>query len=261
MRRASSKGRRSAIATLAAFLITAVGGAQSQELETIAKAYKIQIVTANPSFPVKTMYGMIDGKGAEQKALDDYSTLFASEFTLYPPDFVKRSQLRRVVLSSELSFAGQRRNAIPDYEHNTLYLDVSRGTYSKPYLRKVIHHEFFHIVDYRDDGSVYSDPRWESLNPPQFRYGSGGRRAQDLQQTSVLTDKFPGFLNHYSTTGVEEDKAELLANLIVDPEYVEGRARMDRLLGAKVERLKELLVSFSPDMNDAFWAKIRTTKR
>lgn len=263
-REPSTRRRRWAIATLAAFLITATAaaaGAQSPELEKIAKAYRIQIVTANPSFPVKSTHGIIDGRGADQKALDDYATLFASEFTLYPPDFVKRSQLRRVVLSSDLSFAGQRRNAIPDYEHNTLYLDVSRGTYSKPYLRKVIHHEFFHIVDWRDDGAVYSDPHWASLNPSQFRYGSGGRSAQDLKTTSVLTDRFPGFLNHYSTTGVEEDKAEVLANLIVDPAYVGSRAAKDPVVMAKVKRMRELLATFSPDMNDAFWERVRTAKR
>ena len=109
-----------------------------------------------------------------------------------------------MVLCKELSFAGQRRNAIPDCEHETLYLDVSRGSYSKTYLRGVIHHEFFHIIDFRDDGSVYQDKRWKALNPEKFRYGSGGRTVQDLAKTSVLTDKYPGFLNHYSTTGVEE---------------------------------------------------------
>ncbi len=62
-----------------------------------------------------------------------------------------------VVRARELTFAGQRRNAIPDFEHDTLYLDVSRGAYSKSYFRKVIHHEFFHIIDYRDDGSLYND--------------------------------------------------------------------------------------------------------
>lgn len=258
----------SAILLLAAFLPTGVAGAQNEvsadalgDLRTIAKVYRLEIVTANVQFPVQTTHGTIDGTSAERQALETYASLFVSEFTLYPPDLVRRSQLKRVVLSSELSFGGQRRNAIPDYEHHTLYLDVSRGTYSTSYLRKVIHHEFFHILDYLDDGSVYSDKRWESLNPPAFKYGSGGRTAQDLLQTSVLTDKVSGFVNHYSTTGVEEDKAELLANMIVNPAYVEDRARTDRVLHAKVARLRELLVSFCPDMNSAFWEKVRKMKR
>jgi hypothetical protein len=231
------------------------------ELEKIAKAYKVEIVTADPSFPVKTTHGTIDGKGTYKQDLKEYTSLFAPEFTLYPADLVKRSQLKRVVFCNELSFAGQRRNAIPDFEHDTLYIDVSRGKYSKSYLRKVIHHEFFHIIDLRDDGSLYKDERWEALNPADFKYGNGGRNAQDLMQTSLLTDKFPGFLNHYSTTGVEEDKAEIFANLIVDPAYVDARAKKDRVLKAKVQRMNELLMSFCPSMNDQFWEKVRNVKR
>lgn len=231
------------------------------ELEKMAKVYRIEIVTADTRFPVKTTHGKIDGNSADKKALESYTALFAPEFGLYPPDLVKKSQLKRVVLCKDLSFADQRRNAIPDYEHDTLYLDVGRGTYSKPYLRKVIHHEFFHIIDYRDDGSVYTDERWSALNPAKFQYGNGGQNAQALRETSVLTDKFPGFLNHYSTTGVEEDKAEVFANLIIEPAYVEDRAKTDPVLKAKIQRMKELLIKFCPEMKDAFWEKVKEIQR
>lgn len=231
------------------------------ELEKIAATYKIDIVTADVGLPVKTFHGLIDGKSSGTRELAAYARLFAAEWALYPPDFIKRSQLTRVVLCTELTFAGQRRNAVPDFEHNVLYLDVARGTYSRPYLRKVIHHEFFHIVDLRDDSNLYQDERWEGLNRADFKYGSGGKNAQGLAQTSVLTDKYPGFLNHYSTTGVEEDKAEVFANLIVDPGYVEDRARKDRVLEAKIKRMRKLLADFCPDLNDDFWEKVRTRKR
>jgi hypothetical protein len=238
------------------------------ELGKIAKKYQIEIITADPHFPVKTTYGKIDGKSADRKELESYAGLFAPEFTLYPPSLVARTTLKRIVFCSELSFAGQRRNAIPDFEHDTLYLDVSRGSYSKPYLRTVIHHEYFHIIDYRfhlsvykDDGNLYKDDRWDALKPKDFKYGSGGKNAQDISTTSVLTDKYPGFLNHYSTTAVEEDKAEIFAHLIVDPAHVEERAKKDRVIKAKVDRMKEVLVSFCPDMNDEFWKKARALKR
>lgn len=262
-------GARPPVAILAFFLLLPdPAGARDEvpadalaELGKIAKAYEIEIVAADPLFPVRTTHGMIAGKAAGGDELRDYIRLFAPEFGLYPRELVRRSRLKRVVLCGELSFAGQRRNAIPDYEHDTLYLDVSRGAYSRPYLRKVIHHEFFHIIDFRDDGSVYQDERWVALNPAKFQYGSGGRDAQDLNETSVLTDKFPGFLNHYSTTAVEEDKAELFANLIVETAYVEGRAKEDRILAAKVEGMRELLSKFCPEMDGSFWQAARKMKR
>jgi hypothetical protein len=231
------------------------------ELEKLAKAYKIEIVATDAKFPVKCSYGTIDGKAADRKAVEAYAALFVPEFNLYPPDLIKRSKLTRVVLCTDLTFADQRRNAIPDFEHETLYLDVACGASNKPYMRKVIHHEFYHVIDLRDDGHLYKDERWAGLNPADFKYGTGGKNAQGVSDTSTLTDKYPGFLNHYSTTGVEEDKAEVFANLVVDAAYVAERAKKDRVLTAKVERMKELMTKFCPDVKEAFWEKAAKLKR
>lgn len=228
-----------------------------ERLKTLGVSYDIQVLTDDLLFPVRTTHGPIDGKKASDEDMKAYVEIFLSEFALYPKELVKRSRLKRVVLCSELSFAGQRRNAIPDFEHDTLYLDVSRGSYNKKYMRKVVHHEFFHIIDFRDDGLLYQDERWGLLNPDKFKYGDGGKNAQSLSETSVLTDKFPGFLNHYSTTGVEEDKAEVFANMIVEPRHVEDKTRKDPVFDNKVHAMKELLSSFCVQMDKQFWERVR----
>ena len=230
-------------------------------LVAIAKSYEIEIVVANPRFPVRTVHGRIDGRGVGIKALSPYTDLFITEFQLYPIDMIKKAKLKRVVLCEELAYDGQARAAIPDFEHDTLYLDVERGGNNNSYQRAVLHHEFFHIIDYRDDGDVYNDKLWEPLNTSGFKYGDGGRKAQDIQTTSILTDKFPGFLNHYSTTGVEEDKAELFAHLIIRSAYVEERANKDAVIKTKVARLREMMSRFCPDMNDKFWTKVGQFQR
>jgi hypothetical protein len=232
-----------------------------QRLATLARSLGIEIVADHPTFPVQTAHGRIDGQRANQSEIDAYGPLFVSEFTLYPSSLVSRSRLERVVLCTELSFAGQRRNGVPDYERNTLYLDVSRGGYDQIYLRKVIHHEYFHIIDYNDDWSVNEDRRWASLNPARFKYAGGGSGAQESPQTSVLTNRFPGFLNHYSTTAVEEDKAEVFANLVVGHATVDDRAKTDPVLSAKVSLMKDVLSAFCPDIDDAFWKRAGMTER
>jgi hypothetical protein len=73
--------------------------------------------------------------------------------------------------------------------------------------------------------------------------------------SSVLTDRWPGFLNSYSKTGVEEDKAEMYANLVVEPAYVERRAQTDAVVRAKVAAIKRLMVRFSPNADDHIWAR------
>jgi len=258
----------SVIFILVAAILASVAGVQREasgdtlkQLKNLATAFQIEVVTTHARFPIKSRYGMIDGQRADGEELERYASLFVSEFSLYPPTLMQRTRLRRVVLCEKLSFGGQRRNAIPDFEHNTLYLEVSRGNYSERYMRGVIHHEFFHIIDYAADGRVYQDNRWQALNPAKFKYGRGGRNAQNRSTTSVLTDKYPGFLNHYSTTGVEEDKAEVFANMIVNPAYVERRTKKDGVVKAKVRLMKDLLVRFCPDMNERFWEKAGKIKR
>jgi hypothetical protein len=221
-------------------------------LTALAAKFNIQIATRD----VQPRDRRIHAAACDTDELARYESLFAEEFGLYPPDVIRRVGLERVVLCKGLSYAGQARGAVPDFGSNTLYLDAVRGGWDPTYLRKVIHHDFFHMIDYRDDGSLYADKEWESLNPRGFHYGNGGANAQGDSQSSLLTDRYPGFLNSYSKTGVEEDKAEIFANLVVEPNYVERRARTDPVLRAKVSALKRRMVQFSPEADDGFWSRI-----
>jgi hypothetical protein len=236
-------------------------GPFADALAGVANSHRIEIVHQAPSFPAKTAWGPITGAKATSKHLEGYAKIFAREFSLLPPSLIAKAKLKRVVLCEDLAFAGQPRNAVPDWEHDDLYLDVSRGAYAPRYLAAVIHHEFFHIVDFRDDGLVYRDDAWSALNPAGFKYGSGGKNWQSDKSTTAFTTKHPGFLTHYSTTGVEEDKAELYAHMIVNFAYVDGRAKTDPVLRTKVTRMKALLFSFCPDMNDEFWKKVEKMER
>lgn len=227
---------------------SARGGAAEKAAE-IAKKYQLTIVTGATEFP----RGKINGRDAGAPAVDAYLKIFREEWNLYPVELVARTGLKRIILCEGLSFDGQLRAAIPDFPHDDLYLDVSRGSYSASYVRKVLHHEFFHVIDWKDDGALYSDPSWCRLNPDGFAYGRGGAAVQGDSTVSLLDDSVPGFLNKYSRAGVEEDKAELFANLVVNPSEVEKRLDSDRVLERKVERLKALLKTFSPTMDRTFW--------
>jgi hypothetical protein len=230
---------------------------------TVAKfeqAYDIEIVHRSPTFPVRTSHGSIHGVAASDDAVENYAKLFATEFSLYPPELVRKTGLKRVVFCAELHFADQRRTAIPDFEHSSLYLDIERAAGDTVYVLKVLHHEYYHMIDYADDRLVYEDREWAALNAADFRYGTGGRSVQDQSDTSVLTDRYPGFLNHYSTTGVEEDKAELFANLMVDPAHVYRRMESDPVLTNKVRRLKLTLEQYCDRVDEKFWERV-TAKR
>ncbi len=233
----------------------------SPNLPAFGKHYRIDIVSQSVRFPVKTTHGDITGSEAPARDAGSYASLFVCEWSMYPRELVKKTGLRCVVFCKDLSFAGQPRTAIPDFEHDTLYLDVTRGRHDENYVRKVIHHEFFHIVDLKDDGRVYEDERWGRLNPPGFRYGPGGAKFQNDPTATTTGKDLPGFMNRYATAGVEEDKAEMFAHMMVEPQRVAARIEADKYVRAKVERMREIMAAFSPQAGDDFWTAVIKAER
>jgi hypothetical protein len=229
-------------------------------LAEIMSDYQVELVLFDLPFPVTTSSREITGERASNTELESYARLFAREFALYPPDLVKRSKLRRVVFCEHLSTGGPRIGGVWDPEHETIYLDVGVAAGDKSRARNTIHHEFYHAID-SHRGTFDQDDRWEMLNPPGFKYGGGGHTAWHQPKTLMPTDKYPGFLNHYSTTAVGEDKAELFAHLVTSYAYVEQRAWADPVLRAKAQRMKELLADFCPEVNERFWKKAKALKR
>ncbi|MGV3719531.1 MAG: hypothetical protein ACO1SX_01365 [Actinomycetota bacterium] len=232
-------------------------------MSKLRQRYGLEVLTASAPFPVETQHGRIEGADAAPADVESYLRILGPEWCLYPPALIRRTGLRRIILCRDLSFAGQKRTAIPDFEHQDLYFDVARGRKNAEYVRKVIHHEYYHLIDWRDDGRLYADELWTALNAPGFRYGSGGANAQDDSRGSVLDDSLAGVLNRYSATGVEEDKAEVFANLLVSPVYVAERCRKDPVLHFKVQRMKLLMWRFVPELDLEFWSRaeqlVRTT--
>lgn len=243
--------------TAALFLLLALpAAAQELTLDQWCRKHEIRLVTdPKDLYPLRTSHGFITGAPAPERTLNAYRELLVAELLKYPRAFVRKIGLERIVLADALAFDGQKRAAVPDFEHRTLHLDPREGSYSKLYQQTVIHHEIFHIVDWRDDGELYEDREWRKLNPDGFKYGDGGRNARGNDQWQ-LDDSLVGFLNKYSMSGVEEDKAEIYSNLLVRPATVRARAQGDRFLARKVERMKELLRAFCPELDSAFWKSL-----
>lgn len=235
--------------------------AQSRSFDDLARKYSIEIVTQGEPFPVRNFHGPISGTDATVAALEKYRPWFVSEFDLYPPALIRKVGLKRIVLCSDLAFDGQLRNAVPDFEHDTLYLEVVRGDYDPIYMRRVIHHDFFHIVDWKNDFMLMQDAAWCRLNADGFHYGIGGAAAQDDNQAGLLDPQLPGFLNRYSQTAVEEDKAEIFSILIVQRQHILDRAAQDRILDAKMQRMQRSLQDFCPEMNERFWERAQQISR
>jgi len=221
-----------------------------QEAIQLGQKYGLLVALSSPAlpaFPVTIPHGQISGEEADHQNVESYWPRFRAEWELYPSGFVKQTKLKRIILCENLAFENQLRTAIPDFEHHDLYIDVSRGHDNQLYVREVIHHEFFHIIDYCLDHLTRDDDEWTDLNPRGFMYGGGGQFYQNRSGTSVFSNNYPGFINEYSTSGLAEDKAEIFANMVVNRTGL-SIFNGDNIVQKKMKKMKELLKRFYPQL-------------
>jgi hypothetical protein len=110
------------------------------------------------------------------------------------------------------------------------------------------------MMDDRFSKDRNRDRAWTSLNPPGTRYGAGGA-AMQTSGVGRLRDDLPGFLTLYSTSMVEEDKAEVFAHTLGSWSFVQARVAADPVIAAKVARMQEMVRQFDPQMDAAWWQR------
>lgn len=237
------------------------------QVEQLERNYQVKMVFDQKDFPKQTPGSYrIQGQQASLKALKEYLPMFLHEWRLYPPALVTSTRLKYIVFGAnfKLPLETRGRNAIPDYYHDAMYYDVRlslTGELYRKYLLEIVHHEFFHFIDFKDDGEVYEDKVWKKLNPPGFKYGRGGYSVQSDSTQGYVTDKIPGFISRYATSGVEEDKAEVFRSMLVNLREMEARAESDLVLSNKIARMKTLLYTFCPEMDEPYWQRLRELGR
>jgi hypothetical protein len=240
-------------------LLAAGGVAGSVLFNELKQDYQdrggVELTAGHEPFPVALAAGTVAGKNVPNSDIDIYLFLFRKEFGKYPGDLFGLAGLKRVVFCRELSLNGQARAALGDTENGTLYIDVRSGTYSETYRRKVIHHEFYHLIDAASRDNP-GDADWVAMNPPNFSYGSEGAGGPGDNKSAQITNPVPGFVNAYSLLALVEDKAEIFANLMVNDLKVRLLLKKDGILQAKVKRLKEDLQGLDPKLDEAFWTKV-----
>ena len=196
-------------------------------------------------------YATIDSRF--DPALADYLAVFEQEFSKMPKGLIRLSGLRTVVFVSNLTMAGQSRAAVPDYDNEVLYYDVSlRGS---QHARRVVHHEFYHMLEQQLYGSVYyKDPHWGALNAPGFVYGNGGA-SERRRSLAAYNHPYPGFINGYAMSGLEEDKAEIWTILWLDSNWqqVYPMLKDDCILVAKINYMMAQMAAKSDALPVDFW--------
>ncbi len=184
-------------------------------------------LVATTAFRVSLSEGRLSG-GAAPSELSLWP-LLEEELSRYPRGVLSRAGLRFVLLCSGLSQEDNPIASLPNFE-STLLLDVDS---SPAFLRRLIHHEVFHFLDFADDLKLKEDESWARLNDRFFTYGMGGRYAR-APSGAVLGSGGPGFFSEYARSALEEDKAEVFSFVMSDVAAAKELTRDDHVLRAKV---------------------------
>ncbi|TAF64821.1 MAG: hypothetical protein EAZ55_10490 [Cytophagales bacterium] len=186
---------------------------------------------------------------AEVATIEDYEKLltylqlFKEEWQKYTPSYIKKTGVKEIVFCKSVAYNGQRRAAIPDCYKEILYYDFLLGNHNPTYQRHVVHHEYYHMIEEQRFGNTYyKDPQWAAFNEPTFQYGAGGASQRGSNQYP-MTHPQKGFINLYSTAGLEEDKAEIYAMLFTESERAKVMPWLaeDDILRKKVDYMQKTI--------------------
>jgi hypothetical protein len=223
-------------------------GEVKEAADALLASSGVELLVAMRGFELPLPNGVVSGDAGPEEATAAAAALVARELARLPAGFLAAARLRRVVLVGGLREGRAPIPSLPNYK-GTLLLDVVG---SPRYLERLLHHEVFHFADLADDDTVVADPAWAALNPPDFRYGRGGRSMREPDAGAL--DAAPiGFPSRYATSALEEDKAEVFALLMAAPAELDTRLAGDPVLAEKVARVRELTAALSPEMDARFW--------
>jgi hypothetical protein len=212
----------------------------------------VELLAASRAFRLDLLTGPLTGSPPDEATVRAVSELVRAELSRYPRAFFGASRLRRVILCADLHEGSLAIPSLPNY-HATLLLDVGS---SSEFLKRLLHHELFHFVDYADDDQLQRDPEWEKLNDHFFSYGSGGRFLREPGSARFEPDG-RGFVSKYSRSALEEDKAEIFAFLMTKPRAMAELAERDRVVATKILRVKSQVIRLLPALDERFWTTLR----
>tara|TARA_B110000438_G_C15605508_1_gene559948 strand:+ start:117 stop:851 length:735 start_codon:yes stop_codon:yes gene_type:complete len=162
----------------------------------------------------------------------------------YSYSFLKKINLKYIVLCENLSISGINTAGIPDNVMKTLILDIK---FDKNYFERVIHHEVFHIINdqYKE---IFNSEEWNKINEKSFKYTLCSTCSN--KTGLYIYKKTNGFLTEYSKSTASEDMAEIFSHLIFNKEIVEKKINNDPILKQKVLFIKKII--FKIDSNFIF---------
>ena len=171
---------------------------------------------------------------SDQKTYDEKYQIISKNLNKYSKEFLRKINLRYIVMCENLSISGINTAGIPDHVMKTLIIDLK---FNKKYFERVLHHELFHIINdsFKD---IFNEDEWKKLNKPNFKYADCSTCSKKLGLETYKNTN--GFFTEYSMTIPSEDMAEVFSHLIIG-NYKDSN---DEILNKKInfiqDKIKEI---------------------
>jgi len=150
----------------------------------------------------------------------------------YHFNFLKKINLKYIVLCEDLSISGINTAGIPDSDMKTLILDIK---FNNKYFERVIHHEVFHVIN-DSFPDLFNKETWSSYNQKDFVYAECSTCTEKLGLDTITKNK--GFISEYSQSTASEDMAEIYSHIITN----EIPNNIDSILKKKISYIKSQIL-------------------
>ena len=175
---------------------------------------------------------------SDQKTYDEKYQLISKNLNRYSKEFLRKINLKYIVMCENLSISGINTAGIPDHIMKTLIIDLK---FNEKYFERVLHHELFHIIN-DSFKELFNEEEWKKFNKPNFKYADCSTCSRKLGLETYKDTN--GFFTEYSMTIPSEDMAEVFSHLIIG----NYKNLNDEILNKKIkfiqDKLKEIDNSF-----------------
>ena len=178
-----------------------------------------------------------------KKNLEIKYKIISNSLERYSSNYLKRINLKYIVLCENLSISELYTAGIPDNVMKTLILDIR---FNENHFERVIHHEVFHII-YLQHKEIFNDKDWIKFNNSKFKYAECSTCTKNIGLERYEDTK--GFLTEYSKSTASEDMAEVYSHMIfLTKKQIDQIRKLDPILNNKIlyieSKIKQIDDSF-----------------
>ena len=199
----------------------------------------VKYLRATKPFQVGIRNDNVTCFNSDIKNIEKKFQLIQKNLNIYQPNFLKKINLKYIVLCENLSVSEIDAAGVPNFKMKTLIIDIN---FNKKYFERIIHHEVFHIINdsFKD---YFNEKEWKSYNPKNFEYAECSTCSDRINLSTIK--KTNGFLTEYSMSTASEDMAEVFSFLVYDKKKVDEKLINDAILKNKTSFIKNNILKIS----------------